>query len=100
MYIKLTHTCTHTSTRIHSHTHTHSCTHTHTHTHIRTHMHTHPHAYYLIHTHSLAHSQLMAMGMTKEEITHRVKEKAISESESIYGTLYGTLGEEGGMDEP
>ncbi len=42
----------------------------------------------------------MAMGMSKEEITHLVKEKAISESESIYGTLYGTLGEEGDMDEP
>ena len=53
------------------------------------------------HTHTLTHaSQLMAMGMSKEEITHLVKEKAISESESIYGTLYGTLGEEGDMNEP
>ena len=32
--------------------------------------------------------------MTKEEITHKVKERAMCESESIYGTLYGTLGED------
>ena len=33
------------------------------------------------------------MGWTQQQITQRVKEKAFSESESIYGTLYGTLGD-------
>ena len=28
-----------------------------------------------------------------------VKEKAVSESESIYGTLYGTLGEESQIEQ-
>ena len=42
-------------------------------------------------------SKLHALGMTREEINQRVKDKAFTESESIYGTLYGTLGEE--MDE-
>ena len=44
----------------------------------------------------------MALGMSKEDITHRVKERAMCESESIYGTLYGTLGdlEEGMMEDP
>ncbi len=36
-------------------------------------------------------SQLHSLGMSKEEINQRVKENAFSESESIYGTLYGTL---------
>jgi hypothetical protein len=35
------------------------------------------------------------MGMSREEIAYRVKENAFSEPESIYGTLYGPLGEEG-----
>ena len=42
-------------------------------------------------------SKLHALGMTREEINQRVKDKAFTESESIYGTLYGTLGED--MDE-
>ncbi len=37
------------------------------------------------------HSQLHSLGMSKELINQRVKENAFSESESIYGTLYGTL---------
>ena len=45
------------------------------------------------------HSQLMSLGWSKEDITHQVKEKAMCESESIYGTLYGTLGEDGVMEE-
>ena len=51
------------------------------------------------HTRTLTPSQLIAMGVTKEEISHRVREKAISESEDIYETLYGALGEEGDMDD-
>ena len=35
----------------------------------------------------------MVMGMTREEIAHQVKEKVVSESENIYGSLYGTLGD-------
>ena len=90
--ILYTHALTHihTLTYIHS-PHMHSLTHTHTSTLMPSHIHTYSHS----HT-----SQLMAMGMTKGEITSRVKENAISESESIYKTLYGSLGEEGGMDEP
>lgn len=38
--------------------------------------------------------KLLECGWTKEYINQMVKEKAVSESESIYGTLYGTLGEE------
>ena len=39
------------------------------------------------------HSKLIQLGWTHEQVTQRVEEKAIFESESIYGTLYGTLGE-------
>lgn len=39
------------------------------------------------------HSKLIQLGWTQQQVTQRVKEKAVSESESIYGTLYGTLGE-------
>ena len=37
-------------------------------------------------------SQLQQMGWTQQEISERVKEAAMSESESIYGTLYGCIG--------
>ena len=36
----------------------------------------------------------MDLGWSKEYINEMVKEKAVSESESIYGTLYGTLGDQ------
>ena len=42
---------------------------------------------------TLLHSKLMQLGWTQQQVTQRVKEKAVSESESIYGTLYGTLGD-------
>ena len=35
--------------------------------------------------------KLIDLGWSKEYINQMVKEKAISESESIYGTLYGAL---------
>lgn len=38
-------------------------------------------------------SKLIQLGWTQQQVTQRVKEKAVSESESIYGTLYGTLGD-------
>ena len=44
-------------------------------------------------------SKLMNIGWTKERIAQLLKEKAVSESESIYGTLYGTLGEEDPIQE-
>ena len=43
---------------------------------------------------SLYHRKLLELGWSKEYINQMVKEKAMSESESIYGTLYGTLGED------
>ena len=39
-------------------------------------------------------SKLLQEGLTHHEISERVKEKASSENESIYGTLYGTLEED------
>ena len=39
-------------------------------------------------------SKLVQEGLTHHDISERVKEKSITESESIYGTLYGTLEEE------
>lgn len=39
-------------------------------------------------------SKLLQEGLSQHEISQRVKEKAASENESIYGTLYGTLEEE------
>ena len=36
--------------------------------------------------------KLLDLGWSKEYINEMVKEKAMSESESIYGTLYGALG--------
>ncbi len=36
-------------------------------------------------------SKLLQEGLTNHEISIRVSEKALNESESIYGTLYGTL---------
>ena len=38
-------------------------------------------------------SKLVQEGLSQHEISERVKEKAMNESESIYGTLYGTLEE-------
>ena len=43
-------------------------------------------------------SKLVQEGLNHHEISERVKEKAMNESESIYGTLYGTL-EEGQEEE-
>ena len=40
---------------------------------------------------SLINSKLVQEGLTHHEISERVKDKAMNESESIYGTLYGTL---------
>jgi len=37
--------------------------------------------------------KLLDLGWSKEYINQMVKEKAINESESVYGTLYGTLGD-------
>ncbi|XP_019854198.1 PREDICTED: phosphatidylinositol 3-kinase regulatory subunit gamma-like [Amphimedon queenslandica] len=51
-------------------------------------------------------SKLVQEGLTHHEISERVKDKAMNESESIYGTLYGTLEgqdedeEDGGIYEP
>ena len=42
-------------------------------------------------------SKLVQEGLTHHVISERVKEKAMNESESIYGTLYGTLEE--GLEE-
>ena len=73
-----------------------------THTLIHVHVHTFTIILYalIFHTYSYSlTSRLMAMGMTREVIAHQVKEKAISESETIYGSLYGTLGEVGDMNE-
>ena len=39
-------------------------------------------------------SKLLQEGLSHHEISERVKEKAASENESIYGTLYGTLEED------
>ncbi|XP_041378873.1 phosphatidylinositol 3-kinase regulatory subunit alpha-like, partial [Gigantopelta aegis] len=44
-------------------------------------------------------SKLVQEGLTHHDISERVKEKSITESESIYGTLYGTLEEEMDDDE-
>ena len=41
----------------------------------------------------LCYSKLVQEGLSHHEISERVKEKAMNESESIYGTLYGTLEE-------
>ena len=41
-----------------------------------------------------SYSKLLQLGWTKEQINTKVKDKFVSETESIYGTLYGTLGEE------
>ncbi len=38
-------------------------------------------------------SKLVQEGLSHHEISERVKEQAMNESESIYGTLYGTLEE-------
>ena len=53
---------------------------------------------YIILLISSARSKLLQLGWTQQQISERVKEKAVTESESIYGTLYGTLGEE--LEEP
>ena len=42
--------------------------------------------------------KLVDIGWTKEYINQMVKEKAVSETESIYGTLYGTLGEDSNQE--
>lgn len=42
-------------------------------------------------------SKLIQEGLTQHEISERVKEKALNESESIYGTLYGTLDDQKDM---
>lgn len=47
----------------------------------------------------LLYRKLIELGWTKEYINKMVKEKAVSESESIYGTLYGTLGDESRQQE-
>ena len=41
------------------------------------------------------------MGYTQQMISEQVKQKAVSESESIYDSIYGTLGDIGlmGIDE-
>lgn len=43
------------------------------------------------------YSKLIQEGLTHHEISERVKQKALNESESIYGTLYGTLEDAGDM---
>lgn len=38
-------------------------------------------------------SKLLQLGFTHQQLSERIHEEAVTETESIYGTLYGTLGE-------